>query len=316
MARYNSVITNTLVSNTTTFNSPQESVFTTLGGTAPYTVTLPNPVLYPGYTQTYYNSTAGNITLTTPSGTIKGPGITAASSQTMPTLSVYVLTSDGADYVLANGLGGPLTGTTLTLSSYATAATVQGATTASGTLTLKSTSSATKATAGILMTDGITSTTTTTGTLVVTGGVGVSENIRSGGTIYGNLNSTSVTLSTSGTINGISIGATTRSTGAFTTLDANSTVGLSPSSANVTISPTGTGTVTINPATVGAMDNVAIGATTPGTGKFSTMTATTATLTNGTISTTPTNGTDITNKTYVDAAAKKISGFGYFYGAM
>ena len=316
MARYNSVITTSLVTNTTTFNSPQDSVFTTLGGTAGYTVTLPNPILFPGYSQTYYNATAGNVTLATPQGTIKGPGITAAASQNIPTLSVYIITSDGSDYVLANGLGGPLTGTTLTLSSYATAATVQGATTASGTLTLKSTSNATKATAGILMTDGITSTTTATGTLVVTGGVGVSENIRSGGTIYGNLNSTNVALSGTGSIDSITIGATTRSTGAFTTLDANAAVGLSPASANVTISPTGTGIVTINPATLGSMNNVAIGATTSATGKFTTMTATTATLTNGTVSTAPTNGTDIANKTYVDSATKKISAASSFYAAL
>jgi hypothetical protein len=271
--------------------------------------------LFPGYTQTYFNSTIGDVTLATPQGVIKGPGLTAATSQIIPTLSVYILTSDGADYVLANGLGGALTGTTLTLSSLATSPTVQGSVASGGTLTIKSTSNATKATAGILMTDNILSTTTGTGTLVVTGGVGVSENIRAGGTIFGNLNSSSATI-TGGTINGTPLGGTTRAAGAFTTLDANAAVGLSPASANVTISPTGTGIVTINPATLGSMDNVAIGATTTATGKFTTMTATTATLTNGTISSAPSNGTDIANKTYVDSATKKISAASSYYASV
>jgi hypothetical protein len=49
---------------------------------------------------------------------------------------------------------------------------------------------------------------------------------------------------------------------------------VTPSNKNVNLSPTGTGTVTINPATASSMDNVAIGATTATTGKFTTVTAT------------------------------------------
>lgn len=49
---------------------------------------------------------------------------------------------------------------------------------------------------------------------------------------------------------------------------------LSPANAAIIISPTGTGTVTVAPATTGSMDNVAIGATTATTGKFTTLTAT------------------------------------------
>jgi hypothetical protein len=43
---------------------------------------------------------------------------------------------------------------------------------------------------------------------------------------------------------------------------------MSPASANVTISPTGTGTVTIAPATAGNIDNMVIGATTRRSGSF------------------------------------------------
>jgi len=70
------------------------------------------------------------------------------------------------------------------------------------------------------------------------------------------------------------IGSTTPNTGAFTTLTASQAVTLSPANANVVLSPTGTGVVTINPATAGAMNNVAIGATTPLTGKFTTIQST------------------------------------------
>lgn len=73
---------------------------------------------------------------------------------------------------------------------------------------------------------------------------------------------------TGGTINGTSIGATTASTGAFTTLTASATVTLSPANANVTISPTGTGIVTVSPAATGTMDNMTIGATTPRAATF------------------------------------------------
>ena len=50
---------------------------------------------------------------------------------------------------------------------------------------------------------------------------------------------------------------------------------LSPANAAVAISPTGTGTVTINPATASTMNNVAIGGTTPLTGVFTTVKAST-----------------------------------------
>ena len=56
--------------------------------------------------------------------------------------------------------------------------------------------------------------------------------------------------------------------GSFT---ANSTTTLSPANASVTISPTGTGTATLNPATAGTINNMSIGATTPAAGTFTTV---------------------------------------------
>lgn len=78
-----------------------------------------------------------------------------------------------------------------------------------------------------------------------------------------------------GAVDSTNIGATTAATGRFTTLTATSTVTLSPASANVVISPAGAGSVTINPAAAGSIDNVNVGATTAGTGRFTTLTATT-----------------------------------------
>ena len=71
------------------------------------------------------------------------------------------------------------------------------------------------------------------------------------------------------------VGLLTANTGAFTTLTASAAVALSPANANVALSPTGTGVVTIAPATVGSIDNMNIGATTRGavagtTGNFNT----------------------------------------------
>jgi hypothetical protein len=97
---------------------------------------------------------------------------------------------------------------------------------------------------------------------------------------------------TLGSLNNMTVGATVASTGAFTTLGATSTVTLSPASANVVLSPTGTGVVTINPATLGSIDNVNVGATTAGTGRFTTVQSTVAT---GTAPFTVTSTTPVTN---------------------
>jgi len=96
-----------------------------------------------------------------------------------------------------------------------------------------------------------------------------------------------------GTINSASVGATTPSTGAFTTLSATGAVTFNPANAAISLAPTGTGTVTINPATAGSLNNVAIGATTRAAGNFTTLNA---------------NG----NVTLGDATADTISANGRF----
>jgi hypothetical protein len=96
---------------------------------------------------------------------------------------------------------------------------------------------------------------------------------------------------TNKTINASTIGAANPGSGTFTTLTANGDFTASGANAAVTLSPTGTGTVTINPATTGTIDNVNIGVTTAGTGRFTTLTATTSlTISSTTNATSQTTG--------------------------
>ena len=64
------------------------------------------------------------------------------------------------------------------------------------------------------------------------------------------------------------------STGTFTsTLTLQGALAGSPANANITLSPTGSGTVTISPATAGNINNVTIGATTRAAGNFTNLDA-------------------------------------------
>ena len=83
-------------------------------------------------------------------------------------------------------------------------------------------------------------------------------------------------------------------------INATTTVVLSPASANVAISPTGTGTVTISPAgavtispaTAGSINNISIGASTRSTGAFTSLTSNAATtFTQNTASSSTSTGT-------------------------
>ena len=89
-----------------------------------------------------------------------------------------------------------------------------------------------------------------TGILRVEGGASIAKKVYSGGGFIGNISG---------------------GTGSFTTVAASSTVNLSPANANVTLSPTGSGTVTLSPAGGGSINNISVGATTASTGNFSSL---------------------------------------------
>jgi hypothetical protein len=116
MARYNSVNTTSSVAGGTTISAPYSGLLTTLTGSG--TVTVPNPVLYTGSTQTYYNSTVSAISLITPSGVITGPGLGVGSpSLSLPANSIVTLVSDGTNYLTQAWLGGNISATTLSASA-------------------------------------------------------------------------------------------------------------------------------------------------------------------------------------------------------
>jgi cytoskeletal protein CcmA (bactofilin family) len=190
MARYNTITPVASTTGAATIPTPSAGLLTTFTGSAPYTVTLPTPVLYTGITQSFFNNTGGVVTIASPSGNIIGPGFAAATSQAVPNQSTYTVVSDGTNYVIINNEGGPQLASTGTFS---------------GTLTAN-------------------------GSIV-----------------------------------------------------ANSGVSLNPANANVVISPTGTGVVTINPATAGSINNVNIGATSAGNITANTITVNTSLTGNGTI---------------------------------
>jgi hypothetical protein len=185
MARYNSVNTTGSAAGGTVISTPYSGLLTTLTGSG--TVTLANPVLYSGQSQSFYNSTGSAISITTPTGNFVGAGTGGGTIISLPASSVITLVSDGTNYVAQAWLG--------------------GAVTVGGTLTV------------------------------------------------------------------------------------NGTVSMNPSNANISIQPTGTGSVAITAASIGTMDNITIGSTTRASAKFTTLEANGVTqITANTISTAYNNG--------------------------
>ena len=245
MARYNTVISATTTTTTSNVTSPSQGLFTNFTGTAPYTVTIGDPVLYSGSTQTFYNSTSGVISITfstTGGGTFKGPGSSGTTTQAIPTLSMLSIFSDGVNWVIGQLGGGALLATSGSFSSTVTMSPANA---------------------------NITISPTGTGTVTISPAGALTINP----TTASSLDNTAIGVTTKAAGNFTSIGATSRGSALFTTLDANAAVGLSPANANVTISPTGTGTVTIAPATAGSINNISIGVSTRSTGAFTTLAA-------------------------------------------
>jgi hypothetical protein len=101
-----------------------------------------------------------------------------------------------------------------------------------------------------------------------------------------------------GTIDGATVGASSASTGSFTTLNATGAITLNTTTNNQSYTTTSTGIITISSGTAGSINNMTIGATTAGTGRFSSITNTG--LTSGRVVYSTTNGleTDSANLTF------------------
>jgi hypothetical protein len=244
MARYNTVLPSTTTTTTASVDSPSQGTFTKFTGTAPYTVTIGDPVFYNGSSQTFFNATSGTVTLsfsTIGSGRFIGPGTPGnATTLAMATNATLVCYSDGVNWAVVVNVGGALSGSTLTASS---------------TVTLSPASA------------NVTISPTGTGTVSISPAGALTINP----TTASNIDNTAIGVTTTAAGNFTSIGGTTRGTGLFTTLGANAAVTLSPANANVVMSPTGSGVVTMSPATAGTLDNVAIGGSTRRAGAFTTL---------------------------------------------
>lgn len=245
MARFNTTIPVATGSGAQSLGTTNQGSIYTITGTAPFTITIGDPLYLLGQSQILYNTTSGDVTVTSGgSGVFRGPGSSGTSSQIMPAGSLLSLTSDGANWIVQFDGGGNLVAGTLSASKTVTlspaSANVTISPSGSGNLIISP--------AGTLASntiDNVTIGATTAGpgtftTLGATGAVTFTQNALVNFSPTGGftINPSTVT----GTINNASIGATTRSTGAFTTLGANGQVSFTAGTASTT---TGTGSLTI-----------------------------------------------------------------------
>jgi hypothetical protein len=242
---------------------------------------------------------AGAFTTLSASSTVSGTGFstylasppaiggTAAAAGTFTTLTSTGNTTIGdadTDTVVINGQfvtgtqikSAKLTGNTLNLAAYDVdgVAYVQLVTlTASNTPTLALTSTG----VGTINNMSIGATTASTGaftTLSATGAVTV--NTTTNAQSYTTTGAGTITISsgTTGTINNMSVGATTAAAGTFTALVASGAITHNTTTNAQSYTTTGAGTITISSGTTGTINNMSIGATTASTGAFTTVTAT------------------------------------------
>ena len=276
MARYNTAPQTLEVTGDQTFTYAFTGGIISLTGTTGYTVTLVSPVFFPGSKQTFFNATDGNITLETAAGQMTGNGVTIGTSLDIPKNSTYVLTSDGTNYVLTSALSGPTT--------FELPVTFNALLNADGKVELNP------------LDNNVEIKPTGTGLVDISPQSSVSIQPGAQATIRptGDL-----TLSSStGTVSLGDLGKATSFPGNISFTAADQTVDISPTGASsaVTIDPAGDtiigagGTVTITSDTVGAMSNIAIGATNPSTGAFTLLTSPTITATSSGASTSTSSG--------------------------
>jgi len=293
-------LTNTTSSAGTNTLTVTSNAYQNISGSLAHTFQLPDATtLSIGHTFTINNNnTSGNISVRNNSGTQIGSVIPGANK----VITLYNNgTTDGSwdlhGYIPANASWGTssfdsnassftalATPTTLTIGGAATALTIGNQT--SATLTVNP-----GTIVGSQTTQNVFNSVATTGNLfgaATTINIGAANSTITFGdtgntTVNINGSSTSGTATlgsnvTTGTINVftsgqlISIGAGTGSTTVNNNLRAGSTVTLNPVNANISMQPTGTGTITIKPTVTGTIDNMTIGATTAAAGSFTAIT--------------------------------------------
>lgn len=115
MARYNTVLTSQTASTTASVGTPSQGTFYELTGSGGYVVTIADPTLYNGQSQTFYNAGSASVTLSSSNGSnlFKGPGGVNSNTYTLQTIALVTLFSDGQYWVVSQGGGSSLTAATL-----------------------------------------------------------------------------------------------------------------------------------------------------------------------------------------------------------
>jgi len=288
LADTNIAISNTQVSGLGTMSTQAASAVAITGGTIDG-VTI-GGVTAGAVTATTFTGAGTGLTGTATSLSIGGNAATATSATTATNLaggatgSLPYQTSSGTTTLLAAGSNGQV----LTLASGVPS----WAASTSGTVTSVS---GTGTVSGISLSGTVTS----SGNLTLGGTLDLSTPPAIGGTTANTITGTTITASTK--FVGSYLDASGSGGGALRTSGGSSVLqwgggggvnltldgafNMNPANATIQISPTGTGTLTVNPATAGTMNNMAIGGTTPLAGAFTTLSATSTVSVNGSVGT-------------------------------
>ena len=275
MARYNTAPQTLEVTGAQEFTYAFTGGIISLTGTPGYTVTMVSPVFFPGSKQTFYNATSGDITLETAAGQFIGNGVSIGTDIVIPTNSTYQLTSDGTNYVLTSALSGPTT--------FELPVTFNDLLNADGKVELNPLDNNVEI--------------KPTGTGIVDISPQSSVSIQPGAQATIRPTGDASISSASGTVSIGDVGKTTSMLGNINAVSNAQTVTLSPTgTGSVTIDPAGNttigagGTLTISSDTQGSISNMSIGATNPSTGAFTSLTAPTITATSTGASTSTSSG--------------------------
>jgi len=286
LADTNIAIANTQVSGLGTMSTQAASAVAITGGTIDG-VTI-GGVTAGAVTATTFTGAGTGLTGTATSLSIGGNAATATSATTATNLaggatgSLPYQASSSTTTLLAAGSNGQVLTLASGVPSWATP-TTGTVTSVSGTGTVSGIS--------------LSGTVTSTGNLTLGGTLDLSTPPAIGGTTANTITGTTITASTkfvgsyfdasgSGggalrTNGGTSVLQWGGGGGVNLTLDG--AFNMNPANATIQISPTGTGTLTVNPATAGTMNNMAIGGSTPAAGAFTTLSATSTVSANGSV---------------------------------
>ena len=293
LADTNIAIANTQVSGLGTMSTQDASSVTITGGTL-NGVTIggssAGAITGTTITATTFNGAGTGLTGTASSFSIGGNAATATSATTATNLaggatgSLPYQSATATTAMLAAGANGQVLTLASGIPSWATP-TTGTVTSVSGTGTVSGIS--------------LSGTVTSTGNLTLGGTLDLSAPPAIGGTTANTITGTTITASTKFVgpyfdASGSGGGALRTNGGAAclqwgagggVNLTLDGAFNMNPANAAISIAPTGTGTLTINPATAGTINNMAIGGTTAAAGAFTTLAATSTVSANGSVGT-------------------------------